>query len=118
MPVTKDMKVYGKWSSNVLKQYTIYYKIQDTDTEIAAPTTGSGLEGITKTFEAKGGTDLYANYQEGYFPETKSHSLTLDINATEENDTNTFTFWYIKKEAVPYTVKYLNKATGEPVAAE
>lgn len=113
MPVTKDMKVYGKWSSNVLKQYTIYYKIQGTDTEIAAPTTGSGLAGVTKTFEAKGGTDLYADYQEGYFPATKSHSLTLDI----ENDANNvYTFWYVQKEAVPYTVKYLNKKTGEPLA--
>ena len=118
MPVTKDMKVYGKWSSNVLKQYTIYYKIQGTDTEIAAPTTGSGLAGVTKTFEAKGGADLYADYQEGYFPVTKSHSLTIDINATEENDTNVYTFWYVQKEAVPYTVKYLNRETGEPVATE
>lgn len=115
MPVNKDMKVYGKWSSNVLKQYTIYYKIQGTDTEIAAPTTGSGLAGVTKTFEAKGGTDLYADYQEGYFPVTRSHSLTLDI----ENDANNvYTFWYVQKEAVPYTVKYLNKETGEPVADE
>lgn len=113
MPVNKDMQVYGKWSSNVLKQYTIYYKIQGTDTEIAAPTTGSGLAGVTKTFEAKGGTDLYADYQEGYFPVTKSHSLTLDI----ENDANNvYTFWYVQREAVPYTVKYLNKQTGEPVA--
>lgn len=118
MPVTKDMQVYGKWSSNVLKQYTIYYKIQGTDTEIADPTTGSGLAGVTKTFDAKGGSDLYAKYQEGYFPVTKSHSLTLDINATEENDTNVFTFWYVQKEAVPYTVKYLNKETGAPVATE
>ena len=118
MPVNKDMQVYGKWSSNVLKQYTIYYKIQGTDTEIADPTTGSGLAGVTKTFEAKGGTDLYADYREGYFPVTKSHSLTLDINATEENDTNVYTFWYVQKEAVPYTVKYLNKETGEPVATE
>ena len=118
MPVNKDMQVYGKWSSNVLKQYTIYYKIKDTDTEIAAPTTGSGLAGVTKTFEAKGGTDLYAGYQEGYFPVTKSHSLTLDINATKENDTNVYTFWYVQKEAVPYTVKYLNKETGASVADE
>lgn len=115
MPVNKDMQVYGKWSSNVLKQYTIYYKIQGIDTEIAAPTTGSGLAGVTKTFEAKGGTDLYADYQEGYFPVTKSHSLTLDI----ENDANNvYTFWYVQKEAVPYTVKYLNKETGVPVATE
>ena len=115
MPITKDLWVYGKWSSNVLKQYTIYYKIQGTDTEIAAPTTGSGLAGVTKTFEAKGGTELYADYQEGYFPVTKSHSMTLDI---ENEDNNTFIFWYVQKEAVPYTVKYLNKETGEPVADE
>ena len=118
MPVTKDLQVYGKWSSNVLKQYTVYYKIQDTDTEIADPTTGSGLAGVTKTFEAKGVSELYAGYQEGYFPVTKSHSMTLDINATEENDTNVFTFWYVQKQAVPYTVKYLNKETGESVATE
>ena len=118
MPVKKDLKVYGKWNSDVLKQYTIYYKIQGTDTEIAAPTKGSGLAGVTKTFEAKGGTELYADYQVGYFPVTKSHSLTLDINATEENDTNVFTFWYVQKEEVPYTVKYLNKETGAPVATE
>ena len=118
MPVKKDMQVYGKWSSNVLKKYTIYYKIQGTDTEIADPTIGSGLAGITKTFDAKGGTELYAAYQEGYFPVTKSHSLTIDINATEANDTNVFTFWYVQRNAVPYTVKYLNKETGEPVATE
>ena len=122
MPVTKDLQVYGKWSSNVLKEYTIYYKYMDgssnEEIEIAAPTTGSGLAGITKTFDAKGGTELYAVYQEGYFPLVKSHSMTLDINATEENDTNVYTFWYVQKEAVPYTVKYLNKETGEPVADE
>ena len=118
MPVKKDLKVYGKWSSNVLKEYTIYYKYRDAEgneIEIAAPTTGSGLAGVTKTFEAKGGTELYADYQEGYFPLTKSHSLTLDI----DNDANNvFTFWYVQKEAVPYTVKYLNKETGESVATE
>ena len=118
MPVTKDMKVYGKWSSNVQKKYTVYYKIQGTDTQIADPTTGSGLADVTKTFEAKGGSELYAEYQEGYFPVTKSHSMTLDINATKENDTNVYTFWYVQKDAVPYTVKYLNKETGEPVATE
>lgn len=115
MPVTKDLKLYAKWSSNVLKQYTIYYKIQGTDTEIADPTTGSGLAGITKTFEAKGGTDLYTDYQEGYFPVAKSHSLTIDI---ENEANNSYTFWYVQKDAVPYTVKYLNKETGESVETE
>lgn len=115
MPVNKDLKVYGKWSSNTLMEYTIYYKIQGKDTEVAAPTTGSGLAGSTKTFEAKGGTDLYTDYQEGYFPVVKSHSLTIDI---ENEANNTFTFWYVHKKAVPYTVKYLNKETNQPVADE
>ena len=113
MPVNKDLKVYGKWSSNTLMEYTISYKLQDTGTEIAAPTTGSGLAGVTKTFEAKGGADLYDGYQEGYFPVVKSHSLTIDI---DDPTKNIFTFEYIQKDAVPYTVRYLNKETGEPVA--
>ena len=113
MPVNKDLKVYGKWSSNTLMEYTISYKLQDTDIEIAAPTTGSGLAGVTKTFEAKGGADLYDGYQEGYFPVVKSHSLTIDI---DDPTKNIFTFEYIQKDAVPYTVRYLNKETGEPVA--
>lgn len=113
MPVNKDLKVYGKWSSNTLMEYTISYKLQDTGTEIAAPTTGSGLAGVTKTFEAKGGADLYDGYQEGYFPVVKSHSLTINI---DDPTKNIFTFEYIQKDAVPYTVRYLNKETGEPVA--
>ena len=115
MPINKDMKVYGKWSSNVLKNYFIYYKIQGEGTEIADPTTGSALAGSTKTFEAKGGTDLKPTYQVGYFPIVKSHSLTIDI---ENEDKNSFTFWYVQKDAVPYTVKYINAETGEPVATE
>lgn len=113
MPVNKDLKVYGKWSSNTLMEYTISYKLQGTDTDIAAPTTGSGLAGVTKTFEAKGGADLYDGYQEGYFPVVKSHSLTINI---DDPTKNIFTFEYIQKDAVPYTVRYLNKETGEPVA--
>lgn len=115
MAINKDMQVYGKWSSNVLKEYFVYFKLEGTDTEIAAPITGSGLAGVTKTFDAKGGTDLYADYREGYFPLVKSHSMTLDIDA---NESNTYTFWYVQRDAVPYTVKYLNAETGNLVAPE
>ncbi|MDY5880291.1 MAG: hypothetical protein SPJ63_00830, partial [Oscillospiraceae bacterium] len=73
---------------------------------IAPDTTGSGLAGTTKTFDAKGGTQLNAGYQTGYFPQTNSHSLTFDINGGNE-----FTFVYVQKEKVKYTVKYLEKGT-------
>ncbi len=113
MPVNKDLKVYGKWSSNVLKEYTIYYKIQNGETQIADPTVGSALAGITKTFDAKGGSDLYPLYQEGYFPLVQSHSMTLDINATETNNTNVYTFEYVQKDAVPYIVRYVDEEGNE-----
>ena len=108
MPIVKDLNLYAKWSSNTLVTYTIYYK--SGDTEIAEPTTGSALAGTTLTFEAKTGDELNKGYQSGYFPNTGSHSLTMDINGNNE-----FTFVYVAKEKVGYTVRYLDKATGEPV---
>lgn len=113
MVITKDMNVYGKWSSNVLKEYTVYYKLQGTDTQIAEPTTGSGLAGVTKTFDAKGGTDLYAGYQEGYFPLVESHSMTLNIEHENNQGDNTYTFWYVQKDAVPYKVYYVAETLKE-----
>lgn len=108
MPIVKDLNLYAKWSSNTLVTYTIYYKFGDI--EIAEPTTGSALAGTTLTFEAKTGDELNEGYQSGYFPHTGSHSLTMDINGNNE-----FTFVYVAKEKVGYTVRYLDKATGEPV---
>lgn len=102
MPIVKDLNLYAKWSSNTLVTYTIYYK--SGDTEIAEPTTGSALAGTTLTFEAKTGDELNEDYQSGYFPNTGSHSLTMDINGNNE-----FTFVYVAKEKVGYTVRYLEK---------
>ena len=112
MEIRKDLHVYGKWSSNTLKQYTVQFVLQnDHSVKVADDITGAGLAGTTKTFDAKGGTDLYADYQEGCFPTVKSQSLLLDINAT----VLVITFEYVKKEAVPYTVKYINRETGDSV---
>lgn len=110
MPINRDLDLYALWSSNVLVQYTIHYQLED-GTTIAPDTTGSGLAGSSKTFDAKTGTQLNAGYQEGYFPKTSSHSLVLEMDETE----NEFTFYYVKKDEVNYTVRYLDKATGEPV---
>lgn len=111
MPVVKDLNLYAKWSSNTLVTYTIYYK--SGDTEIAEPTTGSALAGTTLTFEAKTGDELNEGYQSGYFPNTGSHSLTMDINGNNE-----FTFVYVAKEKVGYTVRYLEKGTEKVLHEE
>lgn len=120
MPVTDDLQLYAKWNSNVLCNYAIYYVldenkngIRDTgeNTYVAEPTTGSALEGNTKTFEAKGDTDLYEQYRAGYFPTIQSHSFDVQIDEVA----NTHTFLYQKVDSVPYTVKYLIAGTTEPV---
>lgn len=111
MPVVKDLNLYAKWSSNTLVTYTIYYK--SGDIEIAESTTGSALAGTTLTFEAKTGDELNEGYQSGYFPNTGSHSLTMDINGNNE-----FTFVYVAKEKVGYTVRYLEKGTEKVLHEE
>ena len=99
--VTKDLDLYAKWSSNTLVEYTIYYKLEN-GTVIAAETHGSALAGTTKTFEAKFGDELNEGYKTGYYPETASHSVTMDINGGNE-----YTFYYVAKQKVNYTVRYL-----------
>lgn len=109
MPVTRDLELYAKWRNNALVKYTIHYQLAN-GTKIADDTEGSALAGSTKTFDAKGGADLYEGYQEGYFPETNSHSIKMEIDGNNE-----YTFIYVPKEKVKYTVRYLDKATEEPV---
>ena len=112
MPVNRDLNLYAKWSSNTLMEYTIKYELED-GTKIAPPTTGSDLAGTTKTFNAKTGTELNEGYQSGYFPEVGSHSITIDIDNPANN---TYTFVYVAKAEVEYTVKYLEKGTGNQLA--
>ena len=107
MPVIKDLNLYAKWSSNTLVTYTIKYKLKD-GTEVAPMTTGSALTGTTKTFEAKGGEELNEGYQTGFFPETNSHSIDMQVEGGNE-----FTFVYVAKDKVNYTVKYLEKDTNK-----
>lgn len=106
MAVTKDLNLYAKWISNTLVEYTIHYRLAD-GTTIAPDTTGSALAGATKTFDAKTGTDLNQGYQAGYFPNVGSHSITMNIDGGNE-----FTFVYVPKAEVNYTVRYLEKDTN------
>ena len=124
MPVHQDLDLYGKWSSDVLCKYNVYFALDNNgdgiaDTQdgqivyVADPISGSAIAGRTYTFAAKGGEDLYDGYREGYFPTVGSHSIVIDITDLEGTDANSFTFLYKPKAAVPYTVKYIDKDTGE-----
>ena len=112
MPVNRDLNLYAKWIVNTLMKYTIHYQLEN-GTSIADDTEGSALAGSTKTFEAKTGDQLNKGYQSGYFPETSSHSIIMDINGGNE-----YTFVYVPKKEVKYTVKYLEKGTGTQLAEQ
>lgn len=133
MPVTKDLDLYGKWSSNVLCPYEIRFALDadkdgvaDTDSNgniifVADSITGSTLAGNSRTFDAKGDTALYAGYQSGYYPNVASH--TIDFKAQDsdndgEQDLNVFTFLYTPSAPVPYSVEYRDKETGERIVVD
>lgn len=112
MPVRRNMDLYAKWRTDTVMDYTIRYAIRNDDgtlTYIAEDTTGSALAESTKTFEAKTGADLYADYQTGYFPQVSSHSMVISLDNPEQNE---YTFIYVKMQAVNYTVRYLEKGTN------
>lgn len=112
MPVHRDLDLYAKWNGDQLVDYVIMYTDEDGN-EIASPTTGKALAGTTKTFDAKAGDELNEGYRTGYYPLTNSHSMVMEIKA--ENEKNEFTFVYKQMPEVQYTVRYINRATGNNV---
>lgn len=106
LPVTRDLVVYAKWTSNKLIQYEFHFQLAD-GTPVADSVYGSDLAGNTITYDAKGGTSLYSEYRTGYFPNTPSHSLTLNID--DEDGVLSYTFVYSAAGKVPYTVHYVTE---------
>lgn len=104
IPVLEDMNIYARWGSHFSVDYKIYYKLRKTGEDIAEPTMGSAIVGNNKTFYAKTETDLYEGFQDRYFPETSSHTITMSADGNHE-----FTFWYEYVEAMPYKVQYLDE---------
>ncbi len=110
-PITEDTIVYAGWTADSLASYTIYYVKEGTAADevaveanwVAAPTYGNGLVGANTTERAKGGTELYDDYQTGYFPTLESHSFTLGVDASK----NVYVFVYKTVAAVPYQVHYV-----------
>ncbi|MBR5512980.1 MAG: InlB B-repeat-containing protein [Ruminococcus sp.] len=84
---------------------------------IAGSTTGYGYQGTTRTFRPKAGApynQLEQSYNSGYFPTVGSHSITMQYEADVTSpQTNVYTFTYIETNELEYTVRYINKNTGE-----
>lgn len=111
MPIKGGMHFFAEWQSSEVVSYTIHYRYTDaggSTVTIGTDTTGYSYAGMTKTFTAKAGTELTSGYQSNYYPSTNSHSLLMGKSAAG----NVYTFEYVHKDSVTYTVKYLDKVTG------
>lgn len=113
MLVTEDMHLFAEWQSTSVISYTIHYQ-DENGTAIGTDTTGYSYAGATKTFTAKAGEELSEGYRTGYYPETNSHSMLMNGDGTG----NEYTFVYVKKESVNYTVRYIEQSTGKVLAEE
>lgn len=120
MPITRDMYIFADWFSNNSQPYRISYVLaSDHNTKIAEDTTGFAYAGTTRTFSAKVGdpfNQLYPAYNNGnYFPLVSSHSIVVQREAAEDRSNpkrNIYSFEYVQAEAIPYTIRYINKETG------
>ena len=115
MPVTKDLEVYGKWTSDTMVPYRVRFVYVENGVEmpVAADEIGSAPGGSTKTFDAKVGAELKDEFQTGYFPTlTKSHNVPLEVvkDANGVVQEVVYTFYYYKRDAVPYIVYYVDSA--------
>lgn len=112
MPVNRDLNLYAKWRADVNVDYVIHYRLAD-GTTIAEDTAGSALAGTTKTFAAKTFGMLNEGYQTGYYPLEGSHSIQMDVEGANE-----YTFVYVARDSVNFTVRYLERNTETVLSGE
>ena len=103
MSVKDKYTIYAKWTSEVPVPYTVKYvtTIDGQEVEIADPTTGVSLAGISKSFTAKVDKDLYSGYQTGYFPESREMTYKM------ESEGNIITFSYSHDDDVEYSIRHV-----------
>lgn len=118
IPVNKDLNLFAEWSSHSPQPYRIRYVRKDNpEISVAEDTIGYAYGGSTRTFYAKAGKPFYQlkdEYNTGWFPTVSSHSITIQAEADKDHlQYNTYTFYYVEAKEITYTVRYVNKETGQ-----
>lgn len=117
MEITQDLDLFAEWQSDIDTTYKVEYvlqsdatigdKVYPAGTTIANVTEGHSTAGKTKTFSAKGGTDLYVDFRTGIFPVTGSHSILMQENSSA----NSYAFKYVYDDHVLYKIRYVDYET-------
>ena len=103
MPITKNYKLYPKYSTLVSVTYLVHYYKKGTTERIADDRTNSVMIGTTVTEKAKMGTELNrlpAEEQGKYYPEKTSTSEII------RQDKQEIIFYYTEATSGQYTVYY------------
>lgn len=103
MPITKDYKLYAKFTDQVLVSYTVHYYRLNTTEKVADDVTRTAMIGSNVTEKAKMGTELNlvpAGEQQRYYPNLTSTSVVLTQQGQE------IIFYYSQPSSVQYTVYY------------
>ena len=118
IPVTQKLSLYAEWVSQDTAKYKITYTDKETGEQVAPPTTGTVFVSKTKTFTAKGSSELdaehrYSSERANWWPTVSSHSVLVEENRDGyEYEPNTYNFEYIQKDNVYYEVRYIDGNTG------
>lgn len=119
-PVTQDMKIYAKWTLDVIVPYEIHYVVESPKgsgnyVNVAKSLIGTEVAGRNKTFRAATGTELYSEFSEGFFPRIGSHTLQMTVTTDGDGNVlpNVYTFVYDEVEMIDYWVKFVDNETGE-----
>lgn len=103
MPITKNYKLYPKYSTLVSVTYLVHYYKKGTTERIADDRTNSVMIGTTVTEKAKMGKELNklsADEQGKYYPEKTSTSEII------RQDNQEIIFYYTEATSGKYTVYY------------
>lgn len=122
MEIIRDLHLFAEWQSAQDAEYMVTYVLENdvtlddgrsysAGTEIAEATAGHASAGMTKTFSAKGGTDLGAAFRTKFFPTTNSHSVLM-----QAEQLNSYSFTYVYDANVTYKIRYVDVATGAEIA--
>ena len=112
-PVTGEQypsAIYAKWTSEVPIPYIVEYVTKDENgnyVNVADPTEGVALVGISKSFIAKAGDEIYPEYRESHEYLPVRRSITHKMSAISSE--NVIRFEYIKTTEITYTIKHVFK---------
>lgn len=112
MPITRNYKLYPKFSDKIMVTYTVHYYLAGTTTKLADDKVASVLMGTTVTEKAKmhrNELNLVSN-PDNYFPDLVSTSAVINKQNIE------IIFYYKEGVEVNYTVKYVD-ANGNNLLA-